>query len=488
MQQSRNPSEDPRVSELLTLLKQLIPSSPTLGLHDSDYLKSSLNSSKTVCDTVLIDIIKKNNFDQDRCIDAALIFYDSLTSNERISKNEKSQYSPVANQLQTQILSGDSNFGYNKPTSKVPSSSISYGKVLAVEPPPLKVKPRGSQWTLPETFLRAPRFRYFVTIESNFAIFFTVIYRRTAHADRMGLSIGNVEWESVVLNLHSKGPYDPFPVKESGVEVGDVLLGIDSEYFCPAAEVPDIIEMLNLLWQKRNSFVSLHFMRLKSYIPYLEQNKTKILNERDLLNQYVPIHPAITYLTEQGVIDRKQVRCVDTYLQRMKDRAINWDTQAVADRMGKWNLDVHFKDIDSNSLLKLPNFLWDKSLSGNSLSLSGQSKRKGPVLGDTDSDSNNALNAHLRRGSFLRPAISVTLLKADEQVDCVMYVLRVIDIRSGVDWVVRRRFREFFELREQLISVRSSVESIEFPVKRLNVIENHVVVGERMKLLQIFLR
>jgi hypothetical protein len=121
----------------------------------------------------------------------------------------------------------------------------------------------------------------------------------------------------------------------------------------------------------------------------VEQNKTKILNEKYLLNQYVPIHPAIKYLTDQGVIHRKQVRSVDTYLQRMKDRAINWDSQAIADRMGKWNLDVNFKDIDSISLLKLPNFLWDKSSTGNSLNLSGQGKRKGPALGDTDSDSNN---------------------------------------------------------------------------------------------------
>ena len=211
----------------------------------------------------------------------------------------------------------------------------------------------------------------------------------------MGLSIGNVEWESVVLNLHSKGPYDPFPAKESGVEVGDVLLGIDSEYFCPAAEVSDIIEMLNLLWQKRNSFVSLHFMRLKSYIPYVEQNKTKTRNEKDVLNQYVPSHRAIRYLTDQGVIDRKQVRCVDTYLQRMKERAINWDTQEIADRMGKWNLDVNFKDVDSNSLLKFPNFLWDKSSTVNSAPLSGQTKGKRPTGSDPDSESDNVCNLHV---------------------------------------------------------------------------------------------
>ena len=68
-------------------------------------------------------------------------------------------------------------------------------------------------------------------------------------------------------------------------------------------------------------------------------------------------------------------------------------------------------------------------------------------------NNNQGLNAHLRRGSFLRPAISVTLLKADEQVDCVMYVLRVTDIRSGVGWIIRRRFREFFELREVLVRI-----------------------------------
>jgi hypothetical protein len=71
------------------------------------------------------------------------------------------------------------------------------------------------------------------------------------------------------------------------------------------------------------------------------------------------------------------------------------------------------------------------------------------------------LHSYLRRGSIFRPAISVTLLKAEEQVDCVMYVLRVIDVRSGVDWVIRRRFREFFELREVMkMSLLSSIGSI----------------------------
>ena len=236
--------------------------------------------------------------------------------------------------------------------------------------------------------MRAPRFRYSVTNESNFAIDFTVVFRRTVHADKIGLSIGNVEWESVVCNLHSKGPYDPFPAKESGVEVGDVLLGIDFEYFCPVAEVTDVSEILNLLWQKRNSFVSLHFMRLKSYIPYVEQTKTTTQTEKDVLNQFTPSHRAIKYLTEHGVIDQKQVRFVDTYLQRMKERAINWDIPSIADRMRKWNLDANFKDIDSNSLLKLPNFLWDKPATASRLSPSAQSG-KGRGKGDVESDAND---------------------------------------------------------------------------------------------------
>ena len=80
------------------------------------------------------------------------------------------------------------------------------------------------------------------------------------------------------------------------------------------------------------------------------------------------------------------------------------------------------------------------------------------------------LHSYFRRGSILRPAISVTLLKAEEQVDCVMYVLRVIDVRSGVDWVIRRRFREFFELREVMkMSLLSSIGSIWYIVCKRSV-------------------
>jgi len=38
------------------------------------------------------------------------------------------------------------------------------------------------------------------------------------------------------------------------------------------------------------------------------------------------------------------------------------------------------------------------------------------------------------------------------------------------------------------MAIRPSIESIEFPTKRLSMIENSQIVGERIKLLQAFMR
>jgi hypothetical protein len=48
----------------------------------------------------------------------------------------------------------------------------------------------------------------------------------------------------------------------------------------------------------------------------------------------------------------------------------------------------------------------------------------------------------------LRPAVCVRLIRAEERQDHVVYVIWVMDVKSGVEWYVRRRFREFYEFRE----------------------------------------
>jgi len=51
----------------------------------------------------------------------------------------------------------------------------------------------------------------------------------------------------------------------------------------------------------------------------------------------------------------------------------------------------------------------------------------------------------------LRPALSLRILHAEDQsAEYIVYVIWVLDVQSGVEWVVRKRFREFFDFREVL--------------------------------------
>ena len=279
---------------------------------------------------------------------------------------------------------------------------------------------------------------------------FSVIYRRTSNDDKIGLTIGNVEWESVVCSLHSRGPYDPLPAKDSGVEVGDVLIGIDHEFFSPVAEVQDIIDILNLSWMKRNNFVTLHFMRLKQYIPYFDQNSSSfsVSEKNNCMNAYTPTHAGIPFLLEQGVITKRQVRYIDTSLLRLKERAINWDLRTVADRIEKWNLDPHWKGPEGNALLKIASSMWERRLNAGSTSPTSNSRSNSGGPGLENDIAAQKRNLKLFKGSALRPALSVRIVRAEELTDFVVYVLWVRDIRTGVEWTQRRRFREFFELRE----------------------------------------
>jgi hypothetical protein len=42
--------------------------------------------------------------------------------------------------------------------------------------------------------------------------------------------------------------------------------------------------------------------------------------------------------------------------------------------------------------------------------------------------------------SVIRPAVSARLIRAEERSDHVVYVLWVMDIKSGAEWFVRRRY------------------------------------------------
>jgi hypothetical protein len=115
-----------------------------------------------------------------------------------------------------------------------------------------------------------------------------------------------------------------------------------------------------------------------------------------------------------------------------------------------------------------------------------------PLLKDRRAQDNLVLD--LERNIFqakgLRPALSVrivhTKLAMGDSSNAVVYVLRVEDVESGLQWAAQWRYRDFFQLHQELCEMSYFTKEIPFPKKRLMGLSH--VVEERIVALEEFVR
>lgn len=95
----------------------------------------------------------------------------------------------------------------------------------------------------------------------------------------------------------------------------------------------------------------------------------------------------------------------------------------------------------------------------------------------------------IMRVKGLRSALDVRCIHSIVTEDTVEYILRVEDVESGLQWQIRRRYREFYELHQQLLEECPALEDVPFPGKRLPAMRrNTKLVEERIGALEYFLR
>ena len=104
--------------------------------------------------------------------------------------------------------------------------------------------------------------------------------------------------------------------------------------------------------------------------------------------------------------------------------------------------------------------------------------RRADCIGDTNA--NTYLQQQLQQRQMsslqayegLRPGLIVHIEGSKRVRDHIEYVIWVCDVKSGVEWRLSRRFREFNEFHELILGIRPSLARIDFPRKRINVTED----------------
>ena len=101
------------------------------------------------------------------------------------------------------------------------------------------------------------------------------------------------------------------------------------------------------------------------------------------------------------------------------------------------------------------------------------------------------LERNILHAKCLRTALCVRILHTKSQTKSsgsVMYVMRVEDVETGLQWVVHRRYSDFYALHEDLERKSKLCADIPFPQKRISLLYNSKLVESRMVALENYIR
>lgn len=272
---------------------------------------------------------------------------------------------------------------------------------------------------------------------------------------------------------------------DAGVKVGDVLLGIDEVKLAPGVGVGEVEEML----RRRPAYVTLHFRRSRDTQEHRE------------------FHRLASLLMEQNIISAERANYVTKCLQRILARVVAWEGGVVMEG-GEVAIMAQAQAREAGAMAKRGSLANEMGLLGSPAASEGAAAgagdddvAKAPAR-SLSTTSNTSNSRHSFSGISkaapmvlstrdLRPALATRILRAEEDVENshMWYAVWVMDVKSGQEWVVRRRFSEFWQFREVLLGIRPSIRAIEFPPKRFaGAVDDKATVTERVSLLHKFLR
>mmetsp|Transcript_10712 Transcript_10712/g.16233 ORF Transcript_10712/g.16233 Transcript_10712/m.16233 type:complete len:967 (-) Transcript_10712:128-3028(-) len=360
--------------------------------------------------------------------------------------------------------------------------------------------------TLPDDFISVPRVR--TVIHSPFPLRKANSIDFTVHFNRTGASLDlNVKTQggNIVVNaLHTSSSGGPGLSQQAGVQIGDVLYGINFEYFNAGVTLSDVTKVV----AAAGPFLCLHFIRFMdtSTIPCTDGSTPQhVVSLRK-------IHPCALMLLDQEVLEVDDMESFCESLSRLKARTMDWCTGTITERRRIRDLAVAMQyegfGTTNGTGTRDDSMIWLGSHSSRSSTDSSEKIRKkrwsvttgsstpapspvNPCIGDACDVRQNWYKEVTMSTRDIQPAISIRITGTKVIEDHTEYVIWVQDVATGLQWYTRRRFREFYRLRETLISLWGAFESLPFPARRLSVGRTDPsgsLVSERRPVLETFLR
>lgn len=332
-------------------------------------------------------------------------------------------------------------------------------------PAPLQTNDRHvlSKKKLPPGFLCTPVIRTRITspptMDPNICFSYTVNYNRRDCG--LDVNVKQQKQKIVVNGLYTNKYGFPGLSFRAGIEVGDILYGINDEFFDSTITLKHVTTVLTAAGQ----YVKLHFIRFaeaRSVPAYIEGGA------KDPSVQLRKIHPCALLLLDQEVLDVEHMETFCDTLSRIKERALTWGTGSIVHRSRIRDIAdaVHGGNGSVGSVSSLRDDVVRSRMStgvaGARDSTSNKSRRASvssaplsfsqttpsPGTDDVGDIRQNWYKDVSMNTVDLRPALFIcitgtTVVEAHQE-----YIIRVEDISTGMEWFVRRRYKEFFKLRE----------------------------------------
>ena len=297
-------------------------------------------------------------------------------------------------------------------------------------------KRRANKIVLPDDFLQIPKYRVIAGAKTADSIEFVVQFHRQKSPLNLSLTqrVGVIYVKQLSLDKMGEAGL----ATRAGIHEGDALFGINEEYFSTRVKLMDAIKVINT----PSDYIKLHFRRL------MLKNDDDRRSAISLgLKQTIQHHKFIVLLLDQELILLNAVEPMTLNLLRVKQRTMSWGTGVVSYRVRM--KDIVFSHSGSGS--------GSSSSSGDISHIGVATEMSSLSRGDGDGGGGGA-DSKASKGLWLKdisaytkgiqPGLAVRIIGAEYKVDHTEYIILVQDIRTGEEFLTKRRYREFLRFQK----------------------------------------